>query len=74
MGSRKVYWLTPLKDECQICQRPFLSMMYDCAIGRSGPWGNICRNCFLELGCSLGLGRGQEYKLQKDGRWLKVKG
>jgi hypothetical protein len=48
--------------------------MYDAAIGPFGPWGNICKNCFLENGCSTGTGRGQEYKLQDDGRWLKVKG
>jgi len=74
MSPKKIYWLGRLEPNCQVCHRPFLSTMYDAAVGPSGPWGNICRNCFLENGCSTGLGRGQEYKLQNDGRWLKVKG
>jgi hypothetical protein len=47
--------------------------MYDASIG-GGPWGNICKKCFKAFGCKLGTGYGQEYKLQSDGRWLKVGG
>jgi hypothetical protein len=73
--SKKVYWLGTLHDECQMCHRPFGEAMYDCAIPPlSFAWGNICRVCFTGYGCRLGTGFGQEYKIQKDGRWLKTRG
>lgn len=71
----KKYWMGKLEDECQLCKRPFAGVMYDCAIpDMGGMWGNICRRCYLEHDCHQGLGRGQEYELQKDKRWLKVGG
>lgn len=74
MSPKKVYWLGQLDPNCQVCGRPLDGTMYDVALGPGAPWGNICKRCFVEYGCSLGTGFGQEYKLQKDGRWLKVKG
>ena len=70
----KGQWMGDLNDECQICHLSFGDTMYDAAIGPGGPWGNICRACFVEQGCSLGMGRGQEYVRQRDGRWAKVAG
>jgi hypothetical protein len=31
-----------------------------------GPWGNLCRSCFDRFGCKLGLGQGQELKLESE--------
>jgi hypothetical protein len=28
-----------------------------------GSWGNVCKGCFTNCGCSLGTGRGQEFVL-----------
>ena len=71
--SKKTYWLGTLTDECQLCGLPFKGVMYDAALA-GGPWANICDSCFYGLGCKLGTGYGQKYKLQKDKRWLKVGG
>ena len=70
---KKTYWLGTLADECQMCHKPFGTVMYDAAIG-GGPWGNICSKCFKTFGCRLGTGYGQEYALTKDKRWEKVRG
>jgi hypothetical protein len=49
--------------------------MYDAAIARfGGQWANICQECFDAHVCRLGLGRGQKYEQQDDGKWLKVGG
>jgi hypothetical protein len=75
MAQRKTYWMGHLDDECQICNRPFNGEMYDAAIpSKMGAWGNICKTCFKNNGCKTGTGFGQQYTLQADKRWLKVKG
>lgn len=38
-----------------------------------GPWANMCPRCHNEVGCGLGVGRGQCY--QRDmvtGKWAKL--
>jgi hypothetical protein len=34
-----------------------------------GPWANLCRDCFEELGIGLGTGRGQELRLEHEVVW-----
>jgi hypothetical protein len=70
--ARKVYWLSPLKD-CDICHNPFGNIMID-GKTRQGPWGNLCERCHTVFGVGLGLGRGQKYEKQTDGKWLKIGG
>lgn len=74
---KKKYWIGDVSDGCDVCGRPFFKMMFDCSLSPGHPhgmWGCICRNCFLERGCRLGTGYGQEYQKQEDGRWLKIRG
>ena len=79
MAKRKVYWLSPLKDECQSCGKPFGKLMYDMKT-QGGPWANLCDNCAMHNGGNhpgigrLGLGLGQKYEKQPDGKWLKTEG
>ena len=49
-------------DECDNCHLDLRSFrhFYD-AKTRNGPWGWLCEECFRRLGCSIGIGRGQEY-------------
>jgi hypothetical protein len=70
--AEKVYWSGRL-NACDVCGGSFNKRMYDC-VTRQGPWGNLCHGCWCVHGRPLGLGRGQKYELQKDGRWLKVDG
>lgn len=69
----KTYWLGHLDKYCQLCDREYGKRMYDAAT-RMGPWANMCHDCWKTQGQPLGLGRGQKYEIQKDGRWLKVGG
>jgi hypothetical protein len=41
---------------------------------RQGSWAIMSPASYLMKGMGLGLGRGQRYKKQEDGRWLKVEG
>lgn len=45
---------------------------------RSGPWATMSPESFAKYRMardgSLGMGLGQRYKLQPDGKWLKVEG
>jgi hypothetical protein len=40
----------------------------------NGPWANMCLKCARMYGVGVGMGRGQQYERQHDGRWLKVAG
>jgi len=39
-----------------------------------GPWGILSPASFRQHGVGVGLGRGQKYEKQSDGRWLKTEG
>lgn len=68
----KVYWLSPVGD-----LDDFGNAIHDTFIDgktRLGPWGLMTPEAHAALGCGLGLGRGQKYVKQADGRWLKTEG
>jgi hypothetical protein len=67
------YWLSPVPTKCDLCHGPVAGRFYD-AKTALGPWGIVCPHCFKASGHSLGTGRGQEYTLQNDGKWLKTGG
>ena len=60
-------------ERCDVCDDSFDQTMYD-ARSAFGPWANMCEGCWKDAGSPLGTGRGQKYKLQPDGKWLKVAG
>ena len=66
------YWIGEITS-CDLCHGPFRGdVMYDANVG--GPWGNICQRCFDMNGCNLGIGRGQKYQKNSNGRWKKIAG
>lgn len=72
MREKPIYWLSPL-GELDDFGRPYGEVMYD-AKTRHGPWANMSEESFrLESGTGgrLGIGLGQKYRRQPDGRWLK---
>ena len=72
MAARQVYWLSPLgaADDFGI---PIAQEFVD-GKTRLGPWAIMAPSSFKIMGVGLGLGRGQRYERQADGRWLKVEG
>lgn len=71
--TEPVYWLSPLGDKDDFGV-PFGNVMYD-AKTKQGPWANMSQASFIAHGVGrLGLGLGQKYLRQSNGRWLKVEG
>lgn len=70
------YWLSPLGDVDDFGEPYDLNVggvMYD-AVTWQGPWANMAQTSFNRHGVQVGLGFGQKYELQADGKWLKVAG
>ena len=69
----KVYWMGDL-GETDDFGVVYGEAMYD---GKTvhGPWANMAEKSWRKHGCGkLGMGFGQKYEKQADGKWLKVKG
>jgi hypothetical protein len=70
--TKPKYWTKQL-SACDFCDQPIHHKLYDGAtIHRV--WATMCLPCFRRHGVGLGLGRGQEYLEQADGRWRKING
>lgn len=71
--EKKVYWVSPL-DKCDDFEKPLENDMID-GKTKFGPWAIMTPESWELYGCGkLGLGFGQRYKKQSDGKWLKVEG
>lgn len=77
MSEREVYWLGPVHDLDDL-GNPIHDEFIDGAISReaggNGAWAMMTPEVHRSVGIGLGVGRGQHYKRQADGRWLKVAG
>lgn len=65
--SKEYLGAVPKCDLCEIA-------INDCFIDgktKAGPWACMCRECHVENGVGLGVGRGQRYNL-KEGKWIKT--
>ena len=58
---------------CDMCNKLIGSEFVDGATDR-GPWANMCMACFSRYGRGLGMGRGQHYQKQEDGKFHKIAG
>jgi hypothetical protein len=73
MAKEPIYWHGDLgrTDDFGV---PYENIMYDGRTKR-GPWANMTITSWRIHGCGfLGVGNGQKYKKQADGRWLKIEG
>lgn len=71
-GNAK-FWCGAAPAQCDICQEAITDTFVD---GKTmmGPWANMCLICHRQEGRGLGMGCGQKYQKQADGRWLKIGG
>jgi hypothetical protein len=69
------YFINPPAN-CDLCERAFAQeeCFVDGRVKGAGGCGFMCLDCFSELGAGLGLGLGQLYRREWDGRWLLVPG
>jgi len=77
MSKTVVRWVSPIPTACDTCGTKLVDEFYDekTSIG-GGRWGCICHQCHT-LGPGygkLGMGWGQKYEKQPDGRWVKTEG
>lgn len=54
-------WLSQIPTNCDVCHKPIKGTFVD-GKTRMGPWALMCEKCHGEIGCSLGLGKGQKYQ------------
>lgn len=66
------YVSTP-PTRCDMCARLIVDEFIDGAT-RYGPWGDMCLICHPKHGIGLGPGRGQHYKRDETGKFIKVAG
>jgi hypothetical protein len=58
---------------CDMCKKIITRTLYDAAT-RHGPWATMCASCFSYYGLGVGTGKGQQYKQQPDGLFVKIAG
>jgi hypothetical protein len=73
-AAAPVYWIGPVPANCQMCDRPLGNTMVDAATRPQGRWGILDLKCHRIHGVGVGVGKGQVYAKQDDGRWLKIEG
>lgn len=69
----KRYWTGDI-DNCNICKLPITTHFIDGRLTGYTTWAIMCPKCFEDYGAGLGTGRGQLYKKQPDGKYMKIKG
>lgn len=67
----EVYHSNP-PSTCDACEGAIGTVFSDARL--QGRWGNFCHSCTQAHRIQFGTGRGQLYRKQADGRYLKVKG
>jgi hypothetical protein len=73
MKPEKRYWIGSTIGPKDDFGKPITDKFVD-GKTRSGPWAIMAPASHRMQGMGLGLGRGQRYKKQEDGQWLKVEG
>ena len=72
--TEPVYWIGDVPAKCDLCGQPIKTTFADAKVDHDGPWGNMDLKCLRIHGVGVGKGKGQVYRRQDDGRWLKVEG
>lgn len=66
------YWMSDVPTACDCCGIGIHSIFVDGAT-RKG-WANLHPTCHERIGVGLGVGKGQRYEKQDNGRWMKTGG
>lgn len=72
MQTIGVYWPGEV-NRCAVCQKRLTDEFIDGDTVR-GVWCTMHVSCHAIFGRGLGIGRGQKYRKQEDGRWKRVEG
>lgn len=64
-------------QQCDVCRAVITTVFYDARLTKGifalhSSWGNVCETCFnVCTDGKLGIGIGQKYELQPDGKFHK---
>ena len=72
MARRPRYWSGPVRHTDDF-GRPIVDVFWDAAT-RGGPWAIMSPESHRLHALGAGVGLGQQYTRQPDGRWLKTEG
>lgn len=70
----EVYWVGVIPEKCELSNIPIINLFVDGRIPGRSTWAAMHPVTFAEIGGTYGMGQGQLYQKQKDGRWLKIAG
>jgi hypothetical protein len=71
----KIYWIGDAPELCDLSPKHRITDEFvDGKVQQAGMWGNMCPACHVTYGIGCGAGRGQRYRKQASGKWLKVEG
>ena len=73
-GNAQTFWHGQAPVKCQMRGEAILTKFVDGSTGSGGPWAIMCDECHKTFGVGLGIGRGQRFVMQGDGRFLKTEG
>lgn len=66
--SGKTVWLGETK--CAKCGHECKTLLHDAKHPTYGSWGVFCTSCFRSIGAKLGIGHGQKYRRNDEGRYV----
>jgi hypothetical protein len=70
--KKPVYWVGNVGEKDDF-GNPITDTIID-GVTTYGSWALMTPECHSEYGRGLGIGRGQKYVKQADGKWLRVEG
>lgn len=74
MATKPVYYISPAPATCDLNATHKITDTFVDGRTSMGSWADMCPNCHRQYGVGVGIGRGQKYEKQDDGRWLKTAG
>ena len=66
-------WNGSPPTKCDICKKPTKDYFAD-ARTKMGPWGILCLQCLKDHGVGIGTGKGQTYRKDENGDFIKIGG
>lgn len=70
--TKPLYHANP-SCKCDVCRKPTPKRFIDGAT-KMGPWADMCEACHRQYGRGLGVGKGQLYEKQENGKFLCIEG